>query len=177
MSDASILVIGLGNLLLSDEGVGVHVVRALAERYRLPPAVELIDGGTSGMDLLDALAQAERVVVVDAARTGQAPGTVIEVADGELPAFFSQKLSPHQVGFSDVLASLELIGSRPREIILVAIEPADLSLGIELSQCGREAAATALQAVLRRLAAWGQTPMHQNVERAGEEQKAWLACA
>jgi hydrogenase maturation protease len=173
----SLLVVGLGNLLLSDEGIGVHVVRALAERYRLPPAVELIDGGTSGMDLLDALAQAERVIVVDAARTGRAPGTVLEVGDGELPAFFSQRLSPHQVGFGDVLASLALIGARPREIVLVAIEPEDLSLGVELSACGREAAALALAAVLRRLAAWGCAAEPASGPLRREESEAWATCA
>lgn len=171
-----ILVIGLGNWLLSDEGVGIHVVRALAERFGMPPEVEIIDGGTSGMDLLHRLAEAERVVVVDAAKTGKVPGTVLEVADEKLPAFFSQKLSPHQLGFADVLANLDLHGVRPREVVLVAIEPADLSLGIELSPLGRAAAADALEAVVRRLAAWG-FPAKELVAAGGCGGRGECTCA
>lgn len=127
------LVLGLGNILLSDEGVGVRAVEALVEKAPLPPDVEVLDGGTSGMDLLDQIAGRARLVVVDAVRTGRSPASVVRLAGDEVPAFFSSKLSPHQLGLSDVLAVLRLMEAAPARITVIGIEPVSLDLGLELS--------------------------------------------
>lgn len=130
---AATLVLGLGNILLSDEGVGVRAVEALVEKAPLPPDVEVLDGGTSGMDLLDQIAGRARLVVVDAVRTGRSPASVVRLAGDEVPAFFSSKLSPHQLGLSDVLAVLRLMEAAPARITVIGIEPVSLDLGLELS--------------------------------------------
>lgn len=130
---AATLVLGLGNILLSDEGVGVRAVEALAEKAPLPPDVEILDGGTSGMDLLDQIAGRARLVVVDAVRTGRPPASIVRLAGEEVPAFFSSKLSPHQLGLCDVLAVLRLMEAAPARITVIGVEPVSLDLGLELS--------------------------------------------
>lgn len=127
------LVLGVGNILLSDEGVGVRVAEAFGRRYHLPDGVEVLDGGTSGMDLLDALAGRSHLVIVDAVRTGAAPGTVVCLRDDQVPALFSNRISPHQLGISDVLAVLRLTEEEPEQVALIGVVPADLDLGMALS--------------------------------------------
>ena len=129
----TVLVLGLGNILLSDEGVGVRVVEALQARYRIPDGVDVIDGGTSGMDMLDLMANRDHLIVVDAVNTGEPPTTVIRLAGEDVPVFFQSKISPHQLGLSDVLAALRLLEWEPAGITLIGIVPAALDLGLELS--------------------------------------------
>jgi len=128
-----IVVLGVGNILLTDEGVGVRVVEALGERYRLPPEVELIDGGTCGMEFLEQLENLDALIVVDCVRCHQPPATPVLLTGEQVPVFFKTKLSPHQVGLCDVLASLELTGRAPRETVIVGMQPVSMELGMELS--------------------------------------------
>jgi hydrogenase maturation protease len=129
----TILVLGLGNILLSDEGVGVRVVEALQERYRIPDGVDVVDGGTSGMDMLDMIANRDHLIVIDAVNTGEPPTTVLRLTGEAVPVFFRSKISPHQLGLSDVLAALRLLEAEPAGITLIGIVPAALDLGLELS--------------------------------------------
>lgn len=133
MTSARAIVLGIGNILLSDEGVGVRAVEALRRRFEFPADVEVIDGGTSTMELLDDLSQARLLIVVDAVKAGQPPASIAHMSGNDLPVFFRGKLSPHQTGLSDLLASLELLGEAPRETIIVGVEPAAWSLGMALS--------------------------------------------
>ncbi len=129
-----VVVLGLGNILLRDEGVGVRVVEALAERYHLPAEVEAVDGGTAGMELLNTLAGCDHLLICDAVKDDAPPGTVIKLADAEVPAFFqTTRFSPHQLGLADVLATLILTGEAPRTVTLIGVVPLDLELGIDLS--------------------------------------------
>ena len=127
------LVLGLGNILLRDEGVGVRVVEALAERYVLPAEVEVVDGGTAGMDLLNTLAGCDHLLICDAVHTGGPLGSVVKLAGDQVPALFQTRCSPHQLGLSDLLATLTLTGEAPATVTLIGIVPADLGLGLELS--------------------------------------------
>ncbi len=128
-----VVVLGLGNILLRDEGVGVRVVEALAERYALPPEVEVVDGGTAGMELLNVIASCDHLVICDAVKDTAPPGTVMKLANAEIPAFFQTRYSPHQLGLADVLASLALTDEAPGAVTLIGIVPLDLELGLELS--------------------------------------------
>jgi len=129
-----VVVLGLGNILLRDEGVGVRVVEALAERYNLPAEVEVVDGGTAGMELLDTLAGCDHLLICDAVKDDAPPGTVIELAGAAVPTFFqTTRFSPHQLGLADVLATLMLTGEAPRSVTLIGVVPLDLELGIDLS--------------------------------------------
>jgi hydrogenase maturation protease len=127
------LVLGLGNILLSDEGVGVRVVERLQERYEFPPDVELLDGGTLGMDLLAYVEAADRLLVLDALDMGAEPGTLGHLEGEEVPAFLSIKISPHQMGLSDLLAAARLREVYPEEIVLLGVQPAVIDVGLELS--------------------------------------------
>jgi hydrogenase maturation protease len=128
-----LLVVGLGNILLQDEGAGVHLVKGLAERFELPSEVEVLDGGTSGMELIHTIANRDALIVCDAVRSDRPPGTVMRIKGEELPAFYPARLSPHQLGLSDMLATLTLLGQVPPTVTLIGIVPRDLELGTELS--------------------------------------------
>ena len=128
-----VLVLGLGNILLRDEGVGVRVIEGLAERYVLPAEVEIVDGGTSGMDLLDTIAGCDHLLICDAVRVDAPPASVIKLCDAQVPALFRNRFSPHQLGVADVLATLILTEETPVSITLIGIVPSDLELGLELS--------------------------------------------
>jgi hydrogenase maturation protease len=128
-----VVVLGLGNILLRDEGVGVRVVEALAERYVLPPEVEVVDGGTAGMELLNVIAGCDHLLICDAVKEDAPPGTVIKLVDAEIPTFFQTRYSPHQLGLADVLATLTLTDEAPGSVTLIGVVPLDMELGIELS--------------------------------------------
>lgn len=127
------VVLGIGNTILSDEGVGVRAAEALQAAFELPADVEVIDGGTAGMELLGPLSDVDLLVVLDAVKNGQPPGTLVRLAGDEVPVFFRAKLSPHQISICDVLASLEFVGDRPKDMVLIGVEPASLELGLEMT--------------------------------------------
>lgn len=128
-----VVVLGVGNTLLTDEAIGVRAVEALQQRYLLPPEVNVIDGGTAGMELLESLEDLDQLIIVDCVRVGQPPATVIRRIDDEVPAFFRTKISPHQLGISDVLAALHLRERFPKRLALIGIQPKDLETGVELT--------------------------------------------
>ena len=102
-----ILVLGVGNILLTDEAIGVRIVEALEQRYILPDYVEILDGGTAGMELLGDMANRDHLIIADAIVSKKnAPGTMMILRDEEVPALFTNKISPHQLGLADVLSAL-----------------------------------------------------------------------
>ncbi|MCM8596864.1 HyaD/HybD family hydrogenase maturation endopeptidase [Accumulibacter sp.] len=129
-----VLILGVGNVLLSDEGLGVRLVERLPSVCALPSTVEVLDGGTSGMEMLEQLEDLDALILVDAIRSGRRPGTPIRLAGDEVPTFFATKLSPHQIGMSDVLATLELLGRSPKSTVIIGLEPRSLALGTTLSR-------------------------------------------
>ena len=111
---ARILVLGIGNILWADEGFGVRVLETLDRAYTFPEPVTLLDGGTQGLYLLPYLEQADALIVFDAVDYGLPPGTMKIVRDGEVPAFMgAKKMSLHQTGFQDVIATATLLGRCP----------------------------------------------------------------
>jgi hydrogenase maturation protease len=122
----AILVLGIGNLLLRDEGLGVHAARALAESYETSPNVTILDGGTAGTALLDAILRCDHLIVVDVAHLQLPPGTITRLARDSLPRLFKAKQSAHDWGFSEVLLQANLVGHEPR-VVVIAVEPLDIS--------------------------------------------------
>lgn len=150
-----ILVLGIGNLVMSDDGVGVRLVQRLAERYRFPAGVTLLDGGTLGLDLLPKLEGVTRLLVLDAIETGGRPGTVVRLADDEIPIAMATKISPHQMGLKDLLSVAMLQGFDPEEMVLWGVQPEYIEMGTELSPAVAARLDTLEDSVLRELGRWG----------------------
>jgi len=150
-----VLVLGIGNILLQDEGIGVHVVRELQRRYQIPAGVEILDGGTAGMSLLDDLMDQEYMIIVDAVHTGEPPGTVVRLADEAVPVFLQQRISPHQLGLSEVLAALVLTDKKPPHLVLIGIVPEAMELSLELTATIEQKLDLLVNKVVSELAAIG----------------------
>jgi hydrogenase maturation protease len=127
------VVLGVGNVILADEGVGVRVVEALERDYVMPPGVSVIDAGTSGMEMLEDMSDLDFLLVVDAIAAGKAPGELVQLRGDAVPVFFRRNLSPHGIGLADVLASLEFLGAEPKETVILGVQPASLELSTELT--------------------------------------------
>jgi hydrogenase maturation protease len=155
LNSVSILVMGIGNLVMSDDGIGVRVVQQLAEHYRFPAGVRILDGGTLGLDLLPQLEGVERLLVVDAVETGMKPGTLIRLAGEEVPIVLETKISPHQMGLKDLLAVAMLQGFEPGEMVLLGVQPEYLQLGMELSPAVAAQQEALVDRVLADLSEWG----------------------
>ena len=104
--------LGLGNLLRRDEGLGIRALQRLQARYSLPAEVLLVDGGTLGLDLLCYMEDTERLLILDAALTDSSPGTLLRAADQDIPAFFAMRTSPHEIALADLLAVTTPAGHR-----------------------------------------------------------------
>ena len=128
----STLVLGLGNILLRDEGLGVHVVRTLGEAD-LPADVELFDGGTSGMDLLDVLADRQRLIVIDAIDSDAPAGTVLRLTPDDIEPQTHGMVSLHEMGLFETLAAARHMDAAPPDIVIFGVKPYDVKWGLELS--------------------------------------------
>jgi len=121
------LILGIGNVLWADEGFGVRCVEHLADTRAFGPETKLLDGGTQGLYLLPFLEEADTLVVFDAVDYGLAPGTMKVVEGDEVPSFLgAKKMSLHQTGFQDVIATAELMDCRPPTMLLVGCQPEEL---------------------------------------------------
>lgn len=152
-----VLVLGIGNVLWADEGFGVRCVEAMAERYALPDSVKLMDGGTQGLYLLPFLEEAEALLVFDAIDYGLPAGTLKVIRDDEVPAFMgAKKMSLHQTGFQDVIATAQLLGRCPARMTLIGCQPVELEDyggGLRPEVAARVPAA--LDLAVGELASWG----------------------
>ena len=136
-ASGELLILGVGNLIAGDDGVGVHAVRhLLANRSamaRLPSGVQVVDGGTLGISLLPLLERADALVLVDAMELEEDAGTVRVLRGDEIRAHLAQHLSVHQAGVADLLAVSSLVGRAPRQVRLVGVQPGPHRIGTELS--------------------------------------------
>ena len=151
----NIAVFGIGNLLLSDDGVGVHVLHRLIKEYEFPDHVEFIDGGTKGLDLLPLFENRDKVLIIDAANFKKEPGTIDIVEGDKIPAFLSTKLSVHQIGLPDTLFAAKLMEITPPEMCLIGIQPKSMDTATELSEVVSSQMDSLIEKVLQKLEAWG----------------------
>ena len=152
-----VLVLGVGNLLWADEGFGVRCVEDFARRWTAPPDVELMDGGTQGLYLVQHIADADRVLVFDAVDFGAPAGTLVVVRDAEVPSFIARgKMSLHQAGVADVLACAELLGRKPIALTVIGAQPVDLEdYGGSLTPPLRALVPRAVALAAEELRGWG----------------------
>lgn len=128
-----IAVLGLGNILLRDEGVGVNVVNILKSKFLFSPPILLLDGGTLGFSLINEIQDCSKLIIIDAVKTGEPPGTLYRFSREDIEAKISHVLSAHDIGFLEVLQQWHLEGISP-EVIMFGIEPEDISSwGTELT--------------------------------------------
>ncbi len=129
--EARIVVVGVGNLLLKDEGIGVHIARAL-QQMDIPQDTEIIDGGTYP-DLPYYLSNTDKLVIIDAVKGGSQPGTVYRFRPGDVNIESEEMVSVHELGLEQSLKIMKLMGRKPREIVIIGIEPGEIDWGTELS--------------------------------------------
>ncbi len=150
-----VALVGLGNILMGDDGVGVHAVEALRIRYHFSSDLDLIDGGTLGLDLLPLLEGVEKILFLDAMDLQRDPGTIAVLEDGEIPSFLGRGFSFHQVGLADLLFAMKLTGVKPSEVLLIGIQPEKIEAGIALSKALMNSLEKYIQTILGKLADWG----------------------
>ena len=157
---AQILILGIGNVLWADEGFGVRCVETLADRYAFPQNVRLLDGGTQGLYLLPFMEEADALIVFDAVDYGLPPGSLKLVENDQVPAFMgAKKMSLHQTGFQDVIATAQLMGYCPTQMLLIGCQPVELEdYGGGLRPAVAAQIDPAIAVALEKLAEWGITP-------------------
>jgi hydrogenase maturation protease len=151
----STVVLGLGNPLMGDDGLGLAVLERLRSEWEVPTHVDLVDGGTWGMNLLPIIEDADRLILIDAIRTGAAPGTLVTLERANLPRYLAHKLSPHQIDLKEVLALAELRGTLSEATVAIGAEPAVVELSTELTPLLEAQVDAVARRVVERLAAWG----------------------
>ncbi len=161
---ASIVVLGLGNVLRRDEGLGIRALQRLEDRFALSGEVQLVDGGTLGLELLAYLEEARRLLVLDAALTEGPPATLIRLAGEEVPAFLGMRSSPHEIGLADLLAVLRLRGLEPEEVVVLGMQPEVIELGWDLSPAVSARLDLLVEMAVSELARWGVTIRAQESE-------------
>ena len=128
-----ITILGIGNTILTDEGFGVRVVEFLRENYTFPENVQLVDGGTLGVELTHFVIGTQKLLIIDSIDGGVEPGTTFHLRDGEILSHFTQKISAHEIGIQDILTMLEISGKKIPRVELIGVQPYSLEAGIELT--------------------------------------------
>lgn len=157
----NVLVLGLGNVLLGDDGVGPLALARLENDYTVPAPVRLVEGGTLGLALLDELASANHVILVDAVATGDTPGTLVRLDGAAVRDAVRERLSVHQVGVADLLDAARLLGSYPQTVVLLGLAPGRIGFGIERTPAVQAALDDLVVAVVREVGFRGYTLVDQ----------------
>lgn len=152
---SQITVVGVGNLVHTDDGLGIHAIQRLQADPRVPKDVALIDGGTFGIDLLAYLHDCERLILLDAADIGQEPGALVRLTGKDLTGL-PGGASVHQLGVADLLATLPLVSDIPREILLLGAQPASTDWGTELTAPVAAALEKIVDAAVEQLQEWSR---------------------
>lgn len=153
------IVLGLGNLVHSDDGVGVHAIQALRRQdTRIPPGVALVDGGTQGLVLLPHVSGIRRLLVIDAIDVGESAGTLLRFEGKDLRGL-PGKASVHQLGFADLMVALQLLGESPGEVVIFGVQPGSTEWGAELTAPVAHALAPLVDCVFAQLEEWKENLM------------------
>lgn len=149
-----IVILGIGNILLQDEGLGVKVIQSLHENYRFPENVQVLDGGTLGMGLISFLEGTDKLIIVDAISGELPPGSIYELREGQVKAYFDQKISLHDLGIQDVLATMDVLGKSISEVLVFGIQPQTIDVGLNLSHVVETGIPRLRNLVVDQLIAW-----------------------
>lgn len=152
-NDNGVLVLGLGNLLHSDDGLGVHAIRRLENDMRVDPSVTLLDGGTHGLSLMPHLCGIPRLLVIDAVDVGEPPGTLVRF-EGKALEGLPGKATVHQLGFADLMVAMRLLSESPEEVVVLGVQPMSTEWSVELTPPVRSTLPLLLEAVIAQLNVW-----------------------
>lgn len=160
MKKPTTLVLGIGNTLLTDEGIGVHVTNRLTHAYPHFPEIKFLDGGTLSFSLAGEIANHDWLIVVDAAHTGKPPGSVVCFEGSEMDRYLKgNRKSVHEVGLGDLLDIARLSECYPGKAALVGIEPFSMEWGESLSPIVENAVPVAMDKVIALIDRWKQIPI------------------
>lgn len=151
------LVLGVGNILVQDEGLGVRALERLQASHRLPSEVSAIDGGTMGLDLLPYMDGITHLLILDAVHGSRPPGALVRLEGEAIPVALAMKLSVHQIGLQELLAVARFQGTLPGCVVVWGMQPASLDPGIGLSEPVRANLDELVEAAARELALWAKT--------------------
>ncbi|MGD0299537.1 MAG: HyaD/HybD family hydrogenase maturation endopeptidase [Bryobacteraceae bacterium] len=151
-----IAVLGLGNLVHSDDGVGIHAIQHLKRDPRVAPDIMLLDGGTQGLSLASHISGFQRLLVIDAVDAGQLPGTLMRFESDALEGL-PGKPSVHQLGFADLMIALKLLEESPEQVVVIGIQPLSTEWSAELTAPVRDALPALLDAVIGQLEMWNSS--------------------
>ena len=155
---SEITVLGIGNIILSDEGFGVRVAEFLEKKYSFPGSVQIVDGGTLGIELTQYVTGTQKLLVIDSINGGAAAGTRFRFQNEAVMEHFQDKLSAHEVGIQDVLALLNVTGRKIPEVIVIGAQPYKVEAGVRLSDEMRAILPDVAAEALEILAGWGVKP-------------------
>lgn len=153
MNKTKIAVMGIGNILMQDEGIGVHIIREL-EKYAFNPHISLIDGGNMGMDLLSFFYEHDKMIIVDAVDFEKKPGFIDTIENDDILALFTTKMSLHHLGLKDVLSYAKLLDQTPEDLCLIGIQPEKVEMEMELSKTISSQINNLTNLVLQKLKIW-----------------------
>ncbi|EIW17237.1 MULTISPECIES: HyaD/HybD family hydrogenase maturation endopeptidase [Pelosinus] len=149
-----ITVLGVGNILMQDEGFGVRVVEQLLKQYSFPQNVQILDGGTLGMELLRFLIETDKLILVDAVAGSLPPGSLYHFQNNEVKAYFKEKVSMHELGIQDVLAILDVMEKPVQEIRILGVQPLTVDIGLEMTPIVAEKVDVIIEQILLVLHEW-----------------------
>ena len=166
-----LLVLGLGNVLLADDGVGAVAVTSLLDRYEPADGVRVLDGGTLGLSLLPYLEDADAVILVDAVRADRPAGTVVRLDGDQVAPAVATRLSPHQVGVADLLDGARWLERYPRRLVLLGIVPESIDLAVGLSPSVARSVPALVECIVDQAARFGfqfsRSPSRETNETSG----------
>lgn len=156
-----LVVLGLGNVLREDDGVGAAAITRIERDYCVPPGVRLVEGGTLGLSLLGLVAEAEHLILVDAVRTDQAPGTLVRMDGADVTDAMRDRLSLHQAGVADLLDAARLTDSYPASVTLLGLVPERIDLAVVRSSAVDHGLDELIAAIVREVESLGYTMVRE----------------
>ena len=144
---------------MQDDAIGIHTIEAIQARYAFEPEIDLLDGGTAGLDLLPLIEGYEKVLFVDAVDAGELPGSIVIIEGNAIPSFLAAQVSVHHVGLSDLLFAARMTGFLPAEICLIGIQPESVDIGLEITRTLKQRLNLLVATVVERLQEWGVSPL------------------
>ena len=153
-SSSDITILGIGNLLMRDESVGIHALNKLQETYTFSPAINFIDGGTIGIDLISYFEECKKMIIIDTVDSQEEPGYIVTLENDAIHYRFNTKLSLHHAGLSDVLSLIKLQEIDAPNMILIGIQPHIVEMGLELSATVGDKMPQIINIITNKLTEW-----------------------